>query len=235
MAVLAVILKVLGALVTFISGLTALNYPTRDRDGLTTFGWIFLSALVIGIACSGGGVVLDWLVKKADDAKNEQQMHQLKVAADAARFTTADAVSITVSVDKSLPALKAVIATLDQALEYAKSHCRSPGDVAQCKDFIIRTVIIDELRFDKKSSLFPLASKDKQAAAIMNGLGVLVRFYNEKFVPSLNLGKNSSGGFFLTEKTISGTTLFEYDAFRLRWFIGGKLPPEAFNTKTRRP
>lgn len=203
-------------MVTFISGLTALSYETRNQRGLTTFGRIILSALILGTACSSGGVVLDWLVKQADDAKTEKQLDRLRLAADAARFTTADAtVTITMSIDKSLLALGGPVAKLDRALKYAKSNCRMPGGVAQCNDYLIRALVLDELRFTKKSSLFPSPNSDKRAFGIMGTLGVWVRFYDSEFKPSLNLDKDVVGSFILNEILISGTTLFEIDRISL--------------------
>jgi hypothetical protein len=229
MAIVAAIMKIFGAIVSLISGLSALSYQTRDQNRLTRFGQAVLAALLLGTAFSSGGVVLDWFVKKADDAHNEERIRQLQLAADAARFPTADAsASIAVSVDKSLPSLRALIATLDTALAYATKHCRIPGGVAPCRDYIIRGVIIDEIRFDKKSSLFPSFSKDRVAFGIMTGLGVVVRFYHDRFMPNLSLDENTIGGMVLTHGAISGSMLYEYDGTRLRWFIDGKLPPEAF-------
>jgi hypothetical protein len=228
MAVVAMIFKIVGAVVTLISGLTALNYQTRSEHGLTLFGKLVLAALVLGSVSSACGVVLDWYVKNADDAKQAVDMRQLRLRSDAARFTTADAkVTIIASVDKSVPELAKYIARLDSALAHAKGHCRQAGDEARCGDFVFRAVIIDEVRFSKQSSLFPSLRNDKQAFAIMTGLGVIVRFYNERFTPTLDLADNSLGGI-LTESTISGNTLFEFDGNRLRSFITGKLPPEAF-------
>lgn len=229
MALVAVILKSLGAIVSLISGLTALHYPTRDQSRLTPFGKAVLAALVLGAASSSGGVVLDWFIKKADDTHHEEHIRQLRLAADAARFTTADAtVSLTISVDKSLPALRALVARLNSALDYARRHCRMPGGVAMCRDYVIRAVITDELRFDKKSSLFPSPSRDRLAFGMMTDLGVVVRFYEDRFTPALSLDKHTIGGMILTRASISGSTLYEYDGNRLRWFIDGKLPPDAF-------
>ncbi len=222
MALSAIILKVLGALVSLISGLSALNFPTRSQGGLTNFGKIVLTALVLGACLSAGAGVLDWLV-------NEEQTRQQRLAADALRYTTADAtVSLTLSVDKTLPALKRQIEKLDKALDYAKAHCRSAGSVETCKDYTIRAVIIDEIRFRSTSSLFPSAKVDPIAFGIMSGLGASVRFYHDKFTPSLNIRKNVIGTMDITRETISGTVLFEYDATRLRWFIDGKVPAEAW-------
>lgn len=224
MTIAALILKTLGLLVSLISGLSALNLPTREQNKLTRFGAIVLAALLIGTVLSASAGVIDWLA-------NNEQARQQKLAAQALRYTTADAtIDLTFSVDKALPDLKAQVERLDHALEYAKAHCRKPGGVAACNDYTIRAVILDELRFDAKSSLFPSPKSDPVAFGIMSKLGVLVRFYQDNFSPSLNLEAGSIAAMALTRDAILGDVLFEYDGFRLRWFVEGKLPAEAFKT-----
>lgn len=225
-------LKVVGGLVSLVAGLTALYTPTQkdaptQKDRLTPFGKGVLAALLIGALCSGGGALLDYLVKQSDDAK----LKNLILTTEAARLTTSDAtVHIVVSLDKSLPALTQLISKLDGALNYAKRNCRSPGRVTECKDYIIRAVIIDEIRFHRNSKLFPSVGSDPEAYEILTNIGAEVRFYGNKFIPSLDLNKNAVGALDINQNAIGGETLYEYDGVRLRLFINGKLPDEAFKT-----
>jgi hypothetical protein len=60
-------LKVVGALVSLVAGLTALYTPTQENR-LTWFGKGVLTALVIGALCSGSGAFLDYAAKQRDAA-----------------------------------------------------------------------------------------------------------------------------------------------------------------------
>jgi hypothetical protein len=119
---------------------------------------------------------------------------------------------------------------LEGALKYAKQNCRSPGSVAECKDYVIRSVIIDEIRFNNKSQLFPALSSDPQAYGILTSLGVIVRFYNRKLKRTLNLDEDEVGALIINQETIGRDALYEYDGARLRIFIAGRLSEDAFKT-----
>lgn len=182
LSAISVGLKVVGAFVSLVAGLTALYTPTEEKK-LTSFGKGVLTALVVGALCSGSGAFLDYAVKRQDDAK----LKSLRLAAEATRLTTADAtLYLSITIEKSLPALAPLMSKLESALKYAKQNCRSPGSVANCKDYIIRSVIIDEIRFKSKSQLFPSLSSDPQAYGILTSLGVIVRFYSQKLKPTKN-------------------------------------------------
>ena len=229
MEIFAVILKILGAGVSFISGLCGLSIRTRQGDRLTAFGRTAFISLVLGVVFSATGAFLDWKLKSNDDIKHKEEIHYLQQAADAQRYGTGDAdVSVAISVDKGLPDLQPIIQKLDQTLEYAKAHCRAPGGVANCKDFVIRSVMIDELRFDEKSSLLKMAQGNGALMGVLTKLGIVVRFYHNEFTPSLDLSSGSIGGIVITPSTISAKILYEYDGYRLRMFYDARLPPEAF-------
>jgi hypothetical protein len=186
-----------------------------------------LTALVVGALCSGSGAFLDYAAKQRDAAT----LKSLRLAAEATRLTTADAtLYLSITIDKSLPALAPLMSKLESALKYAKQNCRSPGSVANCKDYIIRSVIIDEIRFKNKSQLFPALSSDPQANGILTSLGVIVRFYNKKLKPTLKLDEDEVGALIIDQETIGHETLYEYDGVVLRLFIAGGLPEDAFKT-----
>jgi hypothetical protein len=103
-----------------------------------------------------------------------------------------------------------------------------PGSVANCKDYIIRSVIIDEIRFKNKSQLFPALSSDPQANGILTSLGVIVRFYNKKLKPTLKLDEDEVGALIINQETIGHEILYEYDGVVLRLFIAGRLPEDTF-------
>lgn len=175
LSAISVGLKVVGAFVSLVAGLTALYTPTEEKK-LTSFGRGVLIALVVGALCSGSGAFLDYAAKQRDAAT----LKSLRLAAEATRLTTADAtLYLSITIDKSLPALAPLMSKLESALKYAKQNCRSAGGVADCKDYVIRSVIIDEIRFTNKSQLFPSPSLDPQAYGILNSLGVIVRFYSQ--------------------------------------------------------
>jgi hypothetical protein len=91
-------------------------------------------------------------------------------------------------------------------------------------------VIIDEIRFNNKSQLFPALSSDPQAYGILTSLGVIVRFYNRKLKPTLNLDEDEVGALIINQETIGRDALYEYDGARLRIFIAGRLSEDAFKT-----
>jgi hypothetical protein len=108
-------LKVVGALVSLVAGLTALYTPTQENR-LTWFGKGVLTALVIGALCSGSGAFLDYAAKQRDAAA----LKSLRLAAEATRLTTADAtLYLSITIDKSLPALASLMSKLETALKYA--------------------------------------------------------------------------------------------------------------------
>ena len=172
LSAISVGLKVVGAFMSLVAGLTALYTPTEEKK-LTSFGKGVLTALVVGALCSGSGAFLDYAAKQRDAATLKASVWQSSHPADNGGC---DIVSIGTTIDKSLPALAPLMSQLESALKHAKQNCRSPGSVANCKDYIIRSVIIDEIRFKNKSQLFPAPSSDPPANGILTSLGVIVRF-----------------------------------------------------------
>jgi hypothetical protein len=228
---LSVALKVLGSALPLISGLWAVFSRTAQEGKLRRFRWYVLSGLFVGVLCNAVAAVLDTKIKNEADAKNAFQMTELHLAAVASRFSTADArVSATLSIDKEFRGLKRLRNRLESELDYARKHCRQPGEVSPCKDYLIRAVIIDELRFDKKSRLFPSQRDDQLSYGILTGVGVVVRFYQQKFQATLRLDDGTIGGIIVTPEAVPGHTLIEWDGSRLRLFFDAKLPSNAFKT-----
>lgn len=232
MSMLALILKIAGILISLVSGFTALTPATRKDGRLTKFGKAVVFALITGAALSIASAAIDSYRNDVEKEKQAAEFNKLELGSEAERYTTADArVSFILSVPKSLLQLHDQFHKLEQAFQYAKKHCLQPGSVAKCKDYIVRDVIIEELRFGPKSKLFPSHSADALASKIMKDLGVVILFYNSKFEPSQGLTKNTMGGMRITADELEqSSTLFEYDGSRLRWFVDGKLPPDAFKT-----
>jgi hypothetical protein len=233
---LSIALKVLGSALPLVSGLWAVFSRTAQEEKLRRFRWYVISGLFAGVLCNAAAAVLDTETKNEADAKNAFEMTELHLAAVASRFPTADAtVSVTLSIDKEFRGLKRLRNRLERELDYARKHCRQAGDVAPCKDYLIRAVVIDELRFDKKSLLFPSRKDDQLSYGILTGVGVVVRFYKEKFQTALlgpdhGLDHGAIGGIIVTPEAIPGQTLIEWDGYRLRLFFDAKLPSDAFKT-----
>jgi hypothetical protein len=228
---LSIALKVLGSALPLVSGLWAVYSRTAQEEKLRRFRWYVISGLFAGVLCNAAAAVLDTKSKNAADAKNASEMTELHLAAVASRFPTADAtVSVTLSIDKEFRGLKRLRDRLERELDYARKHCRQAGDVAPCKDYLIRAVIIDELRFDKKSRLFPSQRDDQLSYGILTSVGVVVRFYKQKFQGALGLDHGTIGGIIVTPEAVPGNTLIEWDGYRLRLFFDAKLPSDAFKT-----
>ena len=226
---LSIALKVLGSALPLVSGLWAVYSRTAQEEKLRRFRWYVISGLFAGVLCNAAAAVLDTKTKNEADAKNASEMTELHLAAVASRFPTADAtVSVTLSIDKEFRGLKRLRDRLERELDYARKHCRQAGDIARCKDYLIRAVIIDELRFDKKSRMFPSQRDDQLSYGILTSVGVVVRFYKQKFQAALRLDHGTIGGIIVTPETVPGHTLIEWDGYRLRLFFDAKLPSEAF-------
>src|SRR5207245_6715338 len=71
---------------------------------------------------------------------------------------------------------------------------------------------------------------DQLSYGILTSVGVVVRFYQQKFHATLGLDDGMIGGIIVTPEAVPGQTLIEWDGYRLRLFFDAKLPSDAFKT-----
>jgi hypothetical protein len=215
--------------VSFVSGLTALNLDVRKDGRWTAFGLCLGSAVVLGAVLSIAGVLVEQSIKKRSDDETASRFVRLQHSADAQRYSTNNATgSFTLAMDKHSPLLARVLPSLDSALAYAKARCMQPGGVVQCGDYVIRDVIIEEIRFDQHSRLYRQLLADRRLARIVTKAGVVVRLHPVGEPIEEEEEEEEVYNAVLLSPSTRDSILFEYDGHALRWFVDEKMPADAF-------